>query len=228
MSKTIDRTPTPPWPGEIDDNHVAGFTRRSVLAGAAATAVVTIGADTPAGAQPAESDRVIFAKLSAGLTGVAHEKLAPRADPIDVKEEYFRRVSDPKYAAVFTALLQLTRAANLQVPGGDTDGVIPQDKVDALASKIEERDDTKFLARSIVLMWYLGAWYEPDDLKKIAANPKAEAFPTIISPKAYTQGWLWRVAQAHPMGYSDMQFGYWTRPPAPPAEFFHVVKPKGN
>jgi hypothetical protein len=228
MSKTIDRTPTPPWPGEIDDNHVAGFTRRSVLAGAAATAVVTIGADTPAGAQPAESDRVIFAKLSAGLTGVAHEKLAPRADPIDVKEEYFRRVSDPKYAAAFTALLQLTRAANLQVPGGDTDGVIPQDKVDALASKIEERDDTKFLARSIVLMWYLGAWYEPDDLKKIAANPKAEAFPTIISPKAYTQGWLWRVAQAHPMGYSDMQFGYWTRPPGPPAEFFHVVKPKGN
>jgi hypothetical protein len=228
MSKTIDRTPTPPWPGEIDDNHVAGFTRRSVLAGAAATAVVTIGADTPAGAQPAESDRVIFAKLSAGLTGVAHEKLAPRADPIDVKEEYFRRVSDPKYAAAFTALLQLTRAANLQVPGGDTDGVIPQDKVDALASKIEERDDTKFLARSIVLMWYLGAWYEPDDLKKIAANPKAEAFPTIISPKAYTQGWLWRVAQAHPMGYSDMQFGYWTRPPAPPAEFIAVVKPKGN
>jgi hypothetical protein len=200
MSKTIDRTPTPPWPGEINDNHVAGFTRRSVLAGAAATAVITIGADTPAGAQPAESDRVIFAKLSAGLTGVAHAKLAPSADPIDVKEEYFRRVSDPKYAAAFTALLQLTRAANLQIPGGDTDGVIPQDKVDALASKIEERDDIKFLARSIVLMWYLGAWYEPEDLKKIAANPKAEAFPTIISPKAYTQGWLWRVAQAHPMG----------------------------
>ena len=48
MSKTIDRTPTPPWPGEINDNHVAGFTRRSVLAGAAATAVITIGADTPA------------------------------------------------------------------------------------------------------------------------------------------------------------------------------------
>jgi hypothetical protein len=229
MSKMIDRTPTPPWPGEIDDNHVARFTRRSVLSSAAATAVVTIGGmDTPAGAQPAEPDRVIFAKLSAALTGVAHAKLAPSADPTDVKEEYFRRVSDPKYAAAFAALLQLTRAANLQIPGGDTDGVIPQDKVDALASKIEERDDTKFLARSIILMWYLGAWYEPEDLKKIAANPKAEALLTIISPKAYTQGWLWRVAEAHPMGYSDMQFGYWTRPPAPPAEFIAVVKPKGN
>src|SRR5262245_19409719 len=129
MSKTIDRTPTSPWPGEIDDNHVTAFTRRSVLAGAAATAVATVGTDTPADAQPAESDRVIFAKLSAALTGIAHVKLAPAADPIDVKEEYFRRVSDPKYTAAFTTLLQLTRAANLQIPGGATDGVIPQDKV---------------------------------------------------------------------------------------------------
>jgi hypothetical protein len=24
-----------------------------------------------------------------------------------------------------------------------------------------------------------------------------------------------RVAQAHPMGFSEMQFGYWTRPPNP-------------
>ena len=41
----------------------------------------------------------------------------------------------------------------------------------------------------------------------------------MISPKAYTQGWVWRVAQAHPMGYSDMQFGYWTREPPPLSDF---------
>ena len=27
-------------------------------------------------------------------------------------------------------------------------------------------DDAKFLARSIVLLWYLGSWYEPDDLQE--------------------------------------------------------------
>jgi hypothetical protein len=27
------------------------------------------------------------------------------------------------------------------------------------------------------------------------------------------------VAQAHPMGYSDMQFGYWTREPPPLSDF---------
>ena len=223
MSRSPDRMPTAPWPGETDEDHVAGLTRRSVLAGAAATAAATIGADTPAGAQAAD-DKVIFVNLSAALTGIAKVKLAPDVDPIDIKEEYFRQASNPKYAAAFTGLLQLTRAANLQIPDEDTDGVIPQDKVDGLVARIEARDDTKFLARSIVLMWYLGAWYEPDDLRKLAADPKAFVPHTILSSKAYTQGWLWRVAQAHPMGYSDMQFGYWTRPPAAPAEFIAVVK----
>jgi hypothetical protein len=224
MSQSTDRMPTAPWPGETDEDHVAGLTRRSVLAGAAATAAATIGANTPAGAQAADDDKVIFVNLSAALTGIAREKLAPTVDPIDIKEEYFRQASNPKYAAAFSALLQLTSAANLQIPSGDTDGVIPQDKVDGLVARIEATDETKFLARSIVLMWYLGAWYEPDDLRKLAADPKAFVPHTIISSKAYTQGWLWRVAQAHPMGYSDMQFGYWTRPPAAPAEFIAVVK----
>jgi hypothetical protein len=27
------------------------------------------------------------------------------------------------------------------------------------------------------------------------------------------------VAQAHPMGFSEMQFGYWARPPSPRPDF---------
>ena len=215
MSKTTDRMPTPPWPGETDDHSTTALTRRSVLAGAAAAAAVSIGAETPAGAQPVS----VFVDLSAALTGIARGKLAPNVDPIDIKTAYFRRASDPKHAAAFATLLQLTRAANLQI---DPNKVMAQDKVDALTARIEARDDTKFLARSIVLMWYLGAWYEPDDLKKLTVDPKAFVPQTVISPKAYTQGWLWRVAQAHPMGYSDMQFGYWTRPPAAPGDFIGV------
>lgn len=222
MSKPSDGMPTTPWPGETDDNRISAVTRRSVLAGAAAAAL-TIGAEAPAGAQPAAEDESVFVDLSAALTGIAKARLAPGADPIDVKKIYFRRASDPSHATAFAGLLQLTRAAQLQIPDG-TNGVIPQDKVDVLADWIEAREDTKFLARSIVLMWYLGAWYEPHDLKKLTEDPGAFVQHTIISPKAYTQGWLWRVAQAHPMGYSDMQFGYWTRPPAARDEFIAVVK----
>ena len=92
--------------------------------------------------------------------------------------------------------------------------------------------DTKFLARSIVLMWYLGAWYDPDDLKRLvdarAADQPLFIVHTVISSKAYTQGWLWRVIQAHPMGYSDMQFGYWTRQPDPLPDFISRTSPKGT
>ena len=38
----------------------------------------------------------------------------------------------------------------------------------------------------------------------------------MVSAKAYTQGRVWQIAQAHPMGYSNLQFGYWTREPADP------------
>ena len=59
--------------GEKEDEAVGGgFTRRGVLAGAAAaTAAVSIGAiDTPASAQTPE-EMIVFVQLSAALTGIA-------------------------------------------------------------------------------------------------------------------------------------------------------------
>ena len=58
-----------------DDDQAAGLTRRTMLAGAAATtAAVTIGVDTPAIAQTAaeqlEKDKQDFYTLSAALTGI--------------------------------------------------------------------------------------------------------------------------------------------------------------
>ena len=96
MSKTTDRMPTSAHgQARPTTDHITALTRRSVLAGAAAAAAVTIGADTPAGAQPAATDESVFVDLSAALTGIARVKLAPTADPIDIKKAYFRRASDP-------------------------------------------------------------------------------------------------------------------------------------
>lgn len=90
----------------------------------------------------------------------------------------------------------------------------------AIIDQVQATPDTKYLARSIVLMWYLGAWYDPDHLRILVErpNPPPAKFD-VISPKAYTQGWALRVAQAHPMGFSEMQFGYWSRPPGPRTDF---------
>jgi hypothetical protein len=215
--------------GKKEDEMAGGFTRRTVLAGAAAaTAAMSVGAvDSPANAQTRQ-DMILFVLLSGALTGIAEAKLAPGfrplpsptdidleksepgSDPVDVKREYFNWVNK-KRQATLRRLLQITK-----------DSLKSSDRQQVIIDKVQAMPDTKYLARSIVLMWYLGAWYEPDNLRALAEQrnppPKASKFE-VISPKAYTQGWALRVAQAHPMGFSEMQFGYWARPPSPRTDF---------
>jgi len=200
--------------GEKEDEPVvSGFTRRGVLAGAAAaTAAVSMGAiDTPASAQIPE-EMIVFVQLSAALTGIAADKLAApnfaaavrNSDPVDIKRDYFAWVNQ-RYPALLRRLLQIAR---------DSQKPPVADPAKAIIDKVQAAPDTKYLARSIVLMWYLGAWYEPNHLQELERpNPPPPKFK-VISSKAYTQGWVWRVAQAHPMGFSEMQFGYWARPPS--------------
>jgi len=185
------------------------YTRRTLLASAAAaTAAATVGTlNTASPARAADpnsaQDMLDFVALSAALTGVMATKLAPGADPIDIKRDYFKWVSE-KRPADFEKLLNIVRE-NRNAPA------------QVIIDKVQADPESKFLARSIVLMWYLGAWYDPDDLKMLAEPPPSppEVSHKVISAKAYSQGWVWRVAQTHPMGSSDMQFGYWQRKPNP-------------
>ena len=207
-------------PGEKEDESAGRFTRRTVLAGAAAaTAAISVGAvDSPASAQ-SRQDMVAFVLLSAALTGITETKLAPGfdlaksepgADPVDVKQEYFDWVNKRRPADL-KRLLQIA-ADSQKLPAAD--------RAQAIIDKVQATPDTKYLARSIVLMWYLGAWYDPDHLRALVERPDPPpAKFEVISPKAYTQGWALRVAQAHPMGFSEMQFGYWSRPPSARADF---------
>jgi hypothetical protein len=235
MSKSLHREPAPPAQSTLDDDHIAGLTRRTVLAGAAVTAAaVSIGMDTPAIAQSADpdspQDMAAFVKLSSALTGIAASKLAPETDPIEIKQDYFNWINTKKLPA-FATLLQIARAAPFEIPTGQgNESIIKQADVDKLVRAIEAKgDDTKYLARSIVLMWYLGSWYEPGKLKELVDKSSDPPFipHTVISSNAYTQGWVWRVAQAHPMGYSELQFGYWTRAPQP-LEDFITSRSKGK
>ncbi len=211
MSTSIDRTLSQ---GEMHSPHL---TRRTVLAGAAAaTAAATLGSEAATALDPFSDDMVAFNNLCAALTGIHVEKLAPVTDALDLKQDYFDWVMARKKDA-FVALLQIAKA----------NAAAPQ----AIIDKSQASDDTRYLARSIVLMWYLGAWYEPSDLKRLVdtRNARLAFIPyTVVSPKAYTQGWLWRVIQAHPMGYSDMQFGYWTRKPEPLEDFISRTAIKGT
>jgi hypothetical protein len=222
---------------ETGDSERLGLTRRTILAGAAATVAITLGgearADNPPTADPnSPQDMDAFVKMSAALTGIAVKMLAPDTDSLGMRRVYFDFLARSKdRAAGLATLLQVAKSVNLPIPTDPASGgIIQQGDVDKLVQAIAAKgDDAKYFARSIVLMWYFGAWYEPKVLQALATAPdpsKVFVGHTIVSAKAYTQGWLWRVAQAHPMGYSDMQFGYWTRAPEPLTDFIATRPPK--
>jgi hypothetical protein len=214
-------------------------------AAATAAATVTAALETPARAHSVNAnsreDMVLFVLLSSALTGIAADKLAPGFslapppkdpptvpappvdlsksgpgfdDPVDVKREYLTRANE-KCPAALENLLRLVRK-NLNAPNR------ARAIIDALQFDDDDKNKTpsdieaKYLARSIVLMWYLGAWYEPAELMAVRKDPTRMTNFQVVSPKAYSQAWALRVAQAHPMGFSQMQFGYWTRPPSDP------------
>ena len=199
--------------------------RRAMVAGTVAmTAVAAVlplaDAAYAESAEGPDADMVAFLLLSEALTGVSRQTLAPELvenkseilnsdpgiDPINIKNAYFAWISANDPTSSFGKLLQLAKDNRQSL--GD---IVP--KVNGSA------EDMKFLARSIVLLWYLGSWYKPDDLKNKVASPK------VVSPKAYTQGLVWQIAGAHPMGYSNLQFGYWSRDPHDPSSPDLFAKP---
>jgi hypothetical protein len=140
----------------------------------------------------------LFVGVSAVLTGVAAGQLAPDVDPIDIKQVYFA-TAQKNGGPTFDRLLLIYQQNQQQPPETIGDIIMNQ-----------SGDAVRYLARAIILMWYLGSWYPPDALQ----NPPQTGIPSaVISPVAYTQGWVWSVAQAHPMGYSTLQFGYWASNP---------------
>ena len=157
-------------------NHDPGgeVSRRAMLSGAAATtAVAAVGASgIPAYARIADpsssQDMMAFLVLSSALTGVQISSLAPEfdkkskpdildadpgVDPFNIKRDYFSWIN-ARAAPTFEKLLQIARDHRQSPPD--------------IVTAVNAADDTKFLARSIVLLWYLGSWYGPDDLKKNA------------------------------------------------------------
>ena len=208
--------------GATDQEQSGEVSRRSMLAGTVATtAVAAVGAIPGSayaqGADPnSKKDMMAFLLLSAALTGVHVAILAPEftqdkndplnsdpgVDPINVKNEYFAWVNASD-GPTFGKLLQIAKDHPLSA----TD----------IINGVNAGDDTRFLARSIVLLWYLGSWYKPADLQKNSApGTRASIDSQVVSAKAYTQGLVWQIVQAHPMGYSNLQFGYWSREPVDP------------
>jgi hypothetical protein len=208
------------------------ISRRALITGATATAASAafgtvlisptslIAKPSPDDAASSGKNLTNFANLSAALTGVDVSILTPNVDPFGLNAEIYRRANAADAGKLQTILDKFA--------GGKT--------VEQILVEEGKDEAAKFLMRSIILAWYLGAWYKPDVLKTNVYKPRSynstrryskEVLipPTeIISPDAYTNGLVWRVAQAHPMGYSNLQFGYWEKDPPGIEKFIKPLK----
>src|SRR5262249_20898378 len=144
-----------------------------------------------------QTDLETFVELSAALTGIDQGKLSPFLDPINIKQTYFDKASKD------TAFNDLLNRWRTRPPGSDA-GVL-----------LKDPDPVPYLARNVIIAWYLAACCDPDEWRKYDGpnRPKGSRPSAVITPAAYTQGWAWRAAQAHPMGYSELRFGYWADQP---------------
>ena len=158
-------------------------------------------------ATPADDDLTVFVAVSAALTGIDADLLRPQ--PVDAHgtaQTYLDTVR-ANDADGLTALLALYRANSPKLPPNE------------IAALIMSKDSpVKALGRSVIALWYLASWYEPTALGKLKKGDPSPAFVTV-SMDAYTQSWIWRIAQTHPMGYSEWQFGYWAKDPRPLTDF---------
>ena len=152
-------------------------------------------------------DLADFVALSAALTGIDAGKLRPALDTHGTAETYLE-LTRTNGGATFQALLDAYRTAKGKTPA-EVAAVILGQSGDAVAC----------LARSVMLLWYLASWYDPTKLPALRSGPPAFVPFTIVSADAYTQSWVWRVGQTHPMGYSEWAFGYWHKDPPPLTDF---------
>jgi len=173
-----------------------------------------------------------FADMSAALTGFTAAFVRPPLDPVNLTQAYFNeatsRTSQQDAKATVQTLLTAYRAIKGQPAQTIANTLLETASATPSANAL--------LAQSIVLMWYLGAWYEPLPFKSPNPPPSLQARDQlgppgpvqVVSSLAYTHGFAWNVMQSHPMGYSEFVFGYWSKAPDPLALFGVDVAPGGG
>jgi len=174
------------------------------------------------------SDLDDFVQMSVLLTGFNQSVIAPALDPIDLKTVIFNYAvahADP----AFTQLVQIYATLAAGKPVSEMTPAERQAIGDQLLGINGRRQDANIAAtaRSVMLAWYLGSWYQPFD-NTIDGQPVAAGTQTVISDQAYIGGLSWKAMQSHAMGNSTFTFGYWAETPPPLAAFTGNTPSGGN
>ena len=134
-----------------------------------------------------------FVSLSAILTGYDATILKPKNDTQKVAELYFNTFTK-EVDANTVALLNSTFTA------------IASPNEANVKAQIVNDPTLGPIAKNILKMWYLAIWYDLNATKE-------QDNSYVVSSIAYKNGLVWKTMQAHPMGYSEGNFGYWSNVP---------------
>lgn len=149
------------------------------------------------------SDLDNFVGLSSALTGIPTDRLAPAIDQVGLPPTFLAFITPRITAGVLDTLL--TQYATLAADNVPPDQIAEAVLMDGSRPAVTQAAQA---ARSIMKLWLLGVWYQP-----YATGSYKPTDSTVVSDQAYIQSWAWKIAQAHPMGYSEMFFGYWNETP---------------
>ena len=191
--------------------------RRNILAGAGALGVTLLAPKLPlwslAEAAPAVRAPASFTALSSALVGVPEKSL----EPLVQQDNY-------STADVFYGLENLAGAAAVQTMLAEWESYPPgmpaQVRADRLlkSGTVLRSDAVGTFSRLTMLAWLYGVWYGGTEVQRNSAASRYIVDPAyrqdfIISGRAYKNSWIWRIAQSHPMGFSQFNFGSWASPP---------------
>ena len=199
------------------------LTRRSILQGAGAAGSLLLAGGLPLWArgeqapeEPAPDD---YPRLSAALLGVEAARLEPAARAGEIPlADTFHALSREAAPAATAAMLSAWRAA---AEGTTAGGPAPPGAAVGrlLADGGRPRaDEVGALARLTMLMWLYGVWYGGTETARMPASAAAigadHRTDLVVSVRAYRNGWIWRFAQARPMGVAGAP-GAWAEAPPP-------------
>ena len=194
------------------------LTRRSVIKGAGAAGSLLLAGELPvwAGAEqpPASTAPGDYAGLSSALLGVESTVLdtVTRRDDPPLADTFYSLCRE----AASPALDALLAAYGQAAAGGAAPAAIAQQLLSD--GRGPRPDAVGALARLTMLMWLYGIWYGGTETARMPASAgfidPARRTDVVVSVQAYRNAWIWRFAQARPMGVSGAPAAWSAAPPS--------------
>jgi hypothetical protein len=141
--------------------------------------------------------RTTFMELSAMLTGLYKIVTDPEDNQLNqsTADEYLRRLTG-EFSGPLQKLLDAYGRLASENPKPAIDDVL----LGRLKAEPEFAEaDVVFVAKQIVNIWYFSQFNT--------------ASGSTVDGGLYERGLVWSLIKAHPIGYSDQPFAYWTKKP---------------